>query len=228
MANWEITHGWSFNLDDAVRSQFYQYSYWGADLLQCVLQWLSHFRWPSDDAALAPEHTGIGVSWMELMLSFMLFSGGYIPLHRRSPEPMPVFAWARSHAEPLAFNYPWNECASQFASIFSQTVTLCGFRVVPDHIKRARICSLYRQGAGTCVNGLSHRPMFPLQDKVASVIQKEFQQHLCPCSYNWWPAIGLVDCPAPCLFSWTAPSGTWNVLQKRLKQGTRAAKASRA
>ena len=165
---------------------------------------------------------------MELMLSFMYFSGGYIPLHRHSQEPLPTFAWARSNAEALAFNYTWNECASQFATIFLQTVSLCGKRIVPAHVERARVCSLYRQGAGTCVNGLSHRPVFPSQAKVALVIQKEFQQHLCPCSYNWWPAIGLVDCPAPCLFSWTAPSGTWNVLQKRLKQGTRAAKASRA
>ena len=87
-----------------------------------------------------------------------------------------MFAWARSQAEALAFRYTWNECAAQFATIFAQAVSLCGHQVWPAHVQRARICSLYRQGAGTCVNGLSHRPAFPSQDKVASLIQAEFQQ----------------------------------------------------
>ena len=74
LANWAIPHGWFFDPETALSLHFYQTSYRGSDLLRCVLQWLGHFRWPPDDPAVAPEHTKIGVSWMELVLSFMYFS----------------------------------------------------------------------------------------------------------------------------------------------------------
>ena len=64
---------------------------------------------------------------------------------------------------------------TQFASMFSEMVSLCGIPVLPQHIHRARICALYRQGAGSCVFGLSHRPSFPHQDKVAEVVSNAFQ-----------------------------------------------------
>ena len=121
--------------------------------MKCVLEWLSRFRWPQADPASAPEHTHVVASWMELVLSFMFYAHGYIPLHRPSEGPNPTFAWARSQSEALAFSYTWNGCATQFATIFGPVVSLCGECVLPEYVHRARICSLYRQGAGTCVFG---------------------------------------------------------------------------
>lgn len=148
---------------------------------------------------------------MELVLSFMFFARSYIPLHRSSPGTDSAFAWARSPAEALAFSYTWNECATQFAIIFGQAVSLCGQKVIPAHVSRARICSLYRQGAGTCVFGFSHRPAFPHQAQVASVLQAEFHKRIRPCSYSWWPTLDLNPDEGSYRLHWQAPHATWNV-----------------
>ena len=91
---------------------------------------------------------------------------------------------------------------------------------------RARVCALYRQGAGTCVFGLSHRPCFPQQSEVALLICKEFQTRISPTSNNWWPALALVS-DLPCAFDWSPASVSWNVSQKRLKEGNRRARSAR-
>ena len=163
LGRWSIPHGWRLDLPAATEHHFFGHSYWGSSLLLCILSWLSAFVWPLDDPASAPEHTRVGVSWMELALSFVLYAKGYIPLHRPAATPCHTFAWAGSKSEAAAFNYTWNECAAQFAGMVSQVISLCCQPVIPAHVRRARICSLYRQGAGTCVFGWSHRPEFPCQ-----------------------------------------------------------------
>ena len=165
---------------------------------------------------------------MELVLSFMMYSHCYLPVHRRTSPDGHCFAWARSDTEAHAFYYSWNEIATQFASMFSQFASLCGHDVLPAHAKRARICALYRQGAGSCVFGLKPRPAFPKQDQVAKVIQMAFQKNFRTCAYNWWPPVDLSSQPEACPFHWKPPVGAWHKLQKSLKEGTRKARSFRA
>ena len=66
--------------------------------------------------ALQLEHAHVGISWMEMVLSF-------IPLRRASATGDSQYAWARSLAEAIAFGYSWNECAIQFASIVGQAIS---------------------------------------------------------------------------------------------------------
>ena len=165
---------------------------------------------------------------MELVLSFMLHIQCYLPVHRKAPPDGHCFAWARSDTEVHAFNYSWNEIATQFSSMFSQFASLCGRAVMPNHAKRARICALYRQGAGSCVFGLSPRPAFPKQDQVPQIVQVAFQKIFRTCAYNWWPPIDLSSQPEACPFQWQPPVGSWNKLQKRPKEGTRKARLMRS
>ena len=118
-------------------------------MMLCLLDWASQIQWPNIDHP--PDSADIGVSWMELVRSFMMYTQCYLPVHRKAPPEGHCFAWARSDTEAHAFNYSWNEIATQFASMFSQFASLCGHDVMPAHAKRARICALYRQGAGSCV-----------------------------------------------------------------------------
>ena len=150
----------------------------------------------------------------------MLYARGYIPVHHPSGGEDNSVAWAHSPAEALACNYSWNECAIQFATMVGQTISLCGVPLVPSHVRRARVCSLYRQGAGSCVFGWSHRPSYPEQQRVGNLIQKEFKSHIRPTAYGWWPGLELDSMPDLCRFHWSPPGATWDVLQKRLKAGT--------
>lgn len=224
MSSWSVPNGWKLDLPCATVNQFFCHSYWGTSLLTVILQWLSLFVWPPEEPHEAPANSRVGISWMELVLSFMLHAKGYIPLHRVASSPVHPFAWARNQAEAAVYSYTWNECATQFAGMVGQVVSLCSTPLLPPHAKRARICSLYRQGAGTCVFGLSHRPAFPNQERVVTVISEEFRRRNKPCSYDWMPQVNFCDVDDPCLFEWQTPTETWNVLQKRLKKGNALAR----
>lgn len=82
---------------------FFSYGYWGASLLECVLTWIHALCWaPEADAV---ENATIGLSWMELVLSFMFFSHSYIPVRRKNPKGESSFAWAHCSATAKAFSY---------------------------------------------------------------------------------------------------------------------------
>ena len=221
MAKWELPHGWQFNLDQALSAQFFEHSYWGSTLSTCVLEWLSHFRWPPADPAAAPEHTQVGVSWMELALSFMFYAHGYIPLHRSSEGPNHTFALKHLRSVILGMNVPhnllpflarWSPCVVS-ACFLSMSIRSHLFLVPP--------------GCGHLCFWLSHRPTFPHQDKVAFVLQEELQKRIRPCTYNWWPHIDLNPDHAACRFTWQVPVMTWNVLRKLLKAGNKKVREAR-
>lgn len=224
-ANWQVDNPWTLDVAAARASNFFDHSYWGASLLNCVLDWVAAFEWPPQDSDQA--HVDAGVAWMELVLGFMHYSQAYLPLHRPGKDGH-VFAWAQNATDALAYGYSWNEAATQFATMFGQLKPLCGTDILPPHVRRARICALYRQGAGTCVFGLSLRPSFPCQSQVATIVRETFQSRIRPCAYNWWPNV-VFDSPlAQGSFSWSPPDASSNVLQKKLKAGNCHARKARA
>lgn len=173
LASWTVQDPLSFSLEFAQQQAFFSHGYWGSSLLTCVLTWPHPLRWaPTADSI---PQAAIRVSWMELVLSFMIFSKGFIPVHRRNPKGESSFAWAHSRAEATAFSYTWNESAAQFAHIVQQIISLSGCTAIPGYVQCAQVCSLYRQGAGTCVFGWSHRPCFPAQADVCRIVEATFR-----------------------------------------------------
>ena len=225
-SNWTVDEAWQLDVAAIRVDNCFDHSYWSSSLMHCILDWAGQIRWPLSLGP--PTPVNIGVSWMELVLSFMLYTQCYLPVHRKVLPDGHCFAWARSDAEAHAFNYSWNEVASQFSSMFSQFASLSGHEVLPAHAKRARICALYRQGAGSCVFGLVPRPAFPNQDQVATIVQMAFQKHFRTCAYNWWPPLVLSHQEMSDSLQWQAPAGSWNKLQKKLKEGSRIARRMRS
>ena len=224
-SNWTVDNPWTLEVPAIQAQNYFEHSYWGTSMMQCLLDWAGRLQWPNRDHR--SDSADMGVSWMELVLSFMLFSQCYLPVHRRTPPDRHSFAWARNDTEAHAFSYSWNEIATQFASIFSQFTSLCGHDVVPAHAKRARICALYRQGAGSCVFGLKPRPAFPHQAQVTEIVKVTFQKNFRACAYNWWPPIDLSSHPGAYSFQWQPPVEPWHRLQKILKDGSRKARLLR-
>ena len=225
-SKWTIELAWQLDAPAIRDNNCFDYSYWGSSLMHHMLDWAGQIRWPQSLDPPCPADAG--VSWMELVLSFMLYTQCYLPVHRKAPPDGHCFAWARSDSEAHAFNYSWNEVASQFSSMFSQFVSLCGHPALPDHVKRARISALYRQGAGSCVFGLVPRPAFPKQDQVATIVQMAFQKKFRTCAYNWWPPIDLSTSAESPLLHWQPPVGSWNKVQKKLKEGSKIARRMRS
>ena len=225
-AAWSVPQPWSFVLDEAHQGAFFTYSYWGSSLLHCVLDWLHALQWGLTQDAV-PE-ASVGVSWMELLLSFMFFARSFVPVRRKGLKGEASFAWARCNTTAAAFGYTWNECATQFAHLVNQTISLCDREVIPPYVRSARVCSLYRMGAGSCVFGWSRRPNFPDQQQVCCIVEETFRKRPRSAAYGWWPEFTFPFGTEDAGFSWQVPSGTLNSLQKRLKQGTKLARSSRA
>ena len=122
-AAWSVPQPWSFVLEEAHQGAFFTYSYWGSSLLHCVLDWLHALQWGLTQDAV-PE-ASVGVSWMELLLSFMFFARSFVPVRRKGLKGETSFAWARCKTTAAAFGYTWNECATQFAHLVNQTISLC-------------------------------------------------------------------------------------------------------
>ena len=225
-AAWSVPHPWSFSLGDAQQGAFFSCSYWGSSLLQCVLDWLHALWWGLTPDAV--HEATVGVSWMELLLSFMFFAQSFVPVRRKGLKGETSFAWARCPTTAKAFCYTWNESATQFAHLVNQTISLCDREVIPSYIHSARVCSLYRMGAGSCVFGWSHRPSFPTQQQVYCIVEETFKKRPRSAAYGWWPEFAFPFGLDDACFSWSTPAHTMNVLQKKLKLGSRLARAARA
>ena len=87
---------------------------------------------------------------------------------------------------------------------------------------------MYRMGAGLCVFGWSQRPCFPAQQQVCNIVETTFRKKPRSMAYGWWPEFDFPFGTDEAAFSWSVPQGSFNPLQKRLKQGTRLARACRA
>ena len=225
-ASWSVPLPWSFSLEEARQGAFFSHSYWGSSLLHCVLEWLHDLRWGLTCDAV-PE-AQVGVSWMELLLSFMFFAQSFVPVRRTGLKSENSFAWARCPTTAKAFSYTWNESATQFAHLVNQTISLCDQEVIPSYIHSSRVCALYRMGAGSCVFGWSHRPCFHAQRQVCSIVADNFKKRPRSAAYSWWPEFDFPFGVDEARFSWSAPEQSWNVLQKKLKLGSKLARSARA
>ena len=225
-ASWSVPLPWSFSLEEARQGAFFSHSYWGSSLLLCVLEWLHDLRWGLTCDAV-PE-AQVGVSWMELLLSFMFFAQSFVPVRRTGLKSENSFAWARCPTTAKAFSYTWNESATQFAHLVNQTISLCDQEVIPSYVHSSRVCALYRMGAGSCVFGWSHRPCFHAQRQVCSIVADNFKKRPRSAAYSWWPEFDFPFGVDEARFSWGAPEPSWNVLQKKLKLGSKLARSARA
>lgn len=111
LASWNIPEPWSFSLEDARQHAFFSRGYWG------VLTWLHALRWAPEADTVA--QATIGVSWMEPVLSFMifheatlLFTGGMLkgkvpllgPIRLQRPQPLATLGMKVLHNLPILYS----------------------------------------------------------------------------------------------------------------------------
>lgn len=85
-------------------------------------------------------------------------------------------------------------------------------------------CVLFTAKGQALVSLDGPTPCFPEQARVIETIQDEFQQRTRLVSYGWWPCLEVNPLPEEPRFHWCPPSGSFNMLQKKLKVGNRLAK----
>ena len=151
-----------------------QESAWGNTLATVMLDWMRSVEWP-----VRPdqhEFQSAGISWYELVVSFMYFSKIYFPLRCPGPNGSEVLRVLGSDAEVIALNQKFSDFANTFAIFFKQVTDLVQFPAWPT-VERGLVRSLYLQGATIFTSGFRWRPVIPYQVEVATVFQGYLRLH---------------------------------------------------
>lgn len=153
---------------------------------------MEHLRWPT-----APDQhqlQSLGVSWVELVVSFMLFTGTYFPVKRKDSKGqehlhvMPTEAVAHAYAARLG------EMSKTFSLFVRQTQDLCSGQLLPEPLERALIRSLFAQGSDIYSQGFVWRPCFYKMDQVALLLKPYLVYNKGP-AYNQLPKMDLSQPP---------------------------------
>ena len=151
-------------------TRFLHFSAWGETFSSKLLQWLLLLRWPDDDAG--PLSQKVGVSWAELALSWMMHFGQYLPVLRQDDRGQKRVIQPCSYESAQAWGISLSELGQSCKCLFDHTLALIPEQILPHFERNRKVDSLYLQGAKQFVNGMSRRPSFPSQRKVAVLIQQ--------------------------------------------------------
>ena len=161
---------------------------WGPHISRHMLDWMQKFRWPSDDSQ--DEVASIGVSWYELVLSFMKHAGLFFPLRRHDNQGREILVPFRNRQEVEAYGVKFSEFATTFAINFLQFTGLLSEEIWPACDRRL-VKSMFVQGSTFYTSGFAQRPTYPCQEWVFQVLQPFLRANQGQ-SYNQLPAMDFV------------------------------------
>ena len=167
-----------------------------------MTNWMLQCRWPkeaSDDAVAS-----IGVSWYELVLSFMKYTGMFFPLRRHDNQGREILIPFRSRQEVDAYGVKFSEFANTFAIFYLQFTGLLSEDLWPCY-ERKLVKSMFVQGASIFTSGFAQRPVFPHQDWVFGVLQPFLHEH---------KGQAISELPA---LEWVIPERLYKELQTDMK-----------
>ena len=219
---WRPSPAWRPIWPDADMPSFWHYGTWGAKITSCVVDWLLRCVWPAEEPTTAPG--AVGYSWIEATLSLCMWLGGIPPVRRRDQggkfalQSMPTFVIASAEGVTLS------ELALQCSTLVSQTIQLAPVDLLPAHVSRQRIRSLYVQGFPLHAYGWSSRPAVPNQQEVQTLMVSLRAERYGTTTWGWLP---------PEVFSSEAAylaeveELDWVARLERLKRGVRLARKFR-
>ena len=136
-----------------------QHTAWGPTISRHMTNWMLQCRWPkeaSDDAVAS-----IGVSWYELVLSFMKYTGMFFPLRRHDNQGREILIPFRSRQEVDAYGVKFSEFANTFCNLLSAIHwTLVGGPLA-HATKESWVKSMFVQGSFDIHKWLCTETCFP-------------------------------------------------------------------
>lgn len=157
-------------------------SMFGDGISVATLRWLAEFTWTEE--TMGPLDQPTGVSWLELAMSWILFSGSYLPIAREVNGDSRIILIG-SDESARVFGTSWLEQGTQLQKVFDHIVSLVPEAITPP-LTRKKVPSLYMQGCDRNTVGWTIRPGVPHQQRVAQLVRNLFstgnwkQQHVCP------------------------------------------------
>lgn len=147
---------------------------WGPTIATHMLSWMQQFRWPKETSS--DELATIGISWYELVLSFMRYSEMFFPLRRSDNHGREHLIPFKSRQQVEAYGVKFSEFANTFAIFYLQFTGLLSTDIWPGY-DRKLVKSLFVQGAQIFTSGFAQRPSFPYQAWVHDVLRPFLHDH---------------------------------------------------
>eukprot|EP00435_Cladocopium_sp_Y103_P043328 s10_g12.t1 len=164
---------------------FFQFSPWGVKFCRTVLQWMQQVQWPNTDKV---DDQDVGISWIELLMSFVYSTATLPPIKRHLPTGEGVLQVLDQWSDLELYQIGLGEQANNFSNIINQVQKLV---TVPQWPERSKgfTRSLYILGSRNQAYGFCQRPVIPQQ---AAVIKYMYEYQLANDSYaKFVPVQGL-------------------------------------
>ena len=165
LRNYTIDQPWA---PPIIQLNWTMHTAWGPYVGQKMLTWMQNCRWPQQ--ALHTEAAEVGVSWYELVLSFMQHAKMFLPLRRKDRSGREFLIPFRNKQEVAAHRVRFSEFANTFSIYFLQFTGRISEDIWPG-FDRKLVKSLFVQGAQIYTSGFSQRPSFPFQDWVFDTLK---------------------------------------------------------
>eukprot|EP00438_Fugacium_kawagutii_P032099 Skav205702 [mRNA] locus=scaffold4631:33908:35092:- [translate_table: standard] len=151
-----------------LRVNLTHFTAWGKTIGDSVVSWLRKLQWPTSEDQ--HTHQNWGVTWLELVLSWMLDTQLWLPVKRVSADGQERLVPLASAAEAQAYDVKFSELAHTMSKLVLQIETLLAPSLIPP-IPRAQVKSLYYLGARYWQAGFAWRPHFPCQGQVVTMME---------------------------------------------------------
>ena len=117
---------------------------WGPTLTAKLQDWCDQIRWPTNRTD--DEIQNAGLTWIDMVLSFMIFARCFLPVKRPGQEGVMMLTPIQSFAALKAYDVKLSELANLFAIFCKQLQDLQDTPIFPE-VERGLVRSLYIQGA---------------------------------------------------------------------------------
>ena len=146
----------------------FQYSPWGLEVCKLVQEWMLLVKWRKQEEPFPQDP---GVSWMELWVSFTLWSQFLLPQKRPLPNGDFYLQAFPDWTTVQVYNLQMGEVANNFANLILQIRKLTTHDVWP--VRAKGFCkSVYLLGGRHQPYGILQRPEMPEQAQVAEYMKK--------------------------------------------------------
>lgn len=173
-ANYEVEQTWC--MPSSQMKELKQCT-WGYTVATKVISWAQQLRWPDADN-LHPLQAD-GVTWIELVLSFMISQRIFLPLKREGRAGKYILVTFENEAALAAYQGKLSELAQTFSILCKQITDLQDKAFLPP-VDKGLVRSLYKLGSNIFSSGFKWRPWFPEQRKVLSILWPYLQRHKGP------------------------------------------------
>ena len=165
LASWTVDDPWVAPQPGVT---MFQYSPWGLEVCKLVQEWMLLVKWRKQEEPIPQDP---GVSWMELWVSFTLWSQFLLPQKRPLPNGDAYLQAFPDWTTVQVYNLQMGEVANTFANLVLQIRKLTTHDVWP--VRAKGFCkSVYLLGGRHQPYGFLQRPEMPEQAQVAEYMQK--------------------------------------------------------